>query len=193
MVLSSAGRLLGVLRRLRSSLNAAALSAFYLAYIRPKIEYADTAWSNMPGYLADRLERFQRKAARIVLGLPMFTPINHTDLLTAVGWPTLTSRRKLHLAQLAHALHHRTAPQHILTTAFPTRHHHYPLRHQAIFDLPIPHTSLFRDSPLFLCSAVYNSLPQDVCNLKTPLAFRKSAAELLLTSSCTCSSHPPGH
>ena len=54
------------LLRLRNSLNSSALSYLYRTYIRPKLEYACIALSPLPINTLDRLERFQRKAARIM-------------------------------------------------------------------------------------------------------------------------------
>ena len=64
------------LLRLRNSLNSSALSYLYRTYIRPKLEYACIALS-LPINTLDRLERFQRKAARICLRLPLYTPVNN--------------------------------------------------------------------------------------------------------------------
>ena len=63
-ILTKATRLLSVLRRLRSSLDQESLSHMYLTYIRPILEYACTAWGNLGTTQVDRLERFQRRAAR---------------------------------------------------------------------------------------------------------------------------------
>ena len=41
----------------------------------------------------DTLERFQRKAAKIILGYRLSDHLNHTYLLSAVEWNTLSSRR----------------------------------------------------------------------------------------------------
>ena len=40
---------------------------FYRTYIRPVLEYGNVVLSDLPAYLIDKLERFQRKAARIGL------------------------------------------------------------------------------------------------------------------------------
>ena len=56
-------------------------------------------WCGIPQYLADNLEQFQRKAARVILRLPLYgdkTP--HSALLGKLKWSTLTSRRRHQLA-----------------------------------------------------------------------------------------------
>ena len=99
-ILTKATRLLSVLRRLRSSLDQESLSHMYLTYIRPILEYACTAWGNLGTTQVDRLERFQRRAAKIILRRPLFAPSNHDELLATIGWPSLASRRKYFQAVL---------------------------------------------------------------------------------------------
>ena len=93
-ILTKATRMLSVVRRLRSSLDQESLSHMYLAYVRPISEYACTAWGNLGTTRVNRLERFQRRAAKITLRRPLFVPSNHDELLATIGWPSLASRRK---------------------------------------------------------------------------------------------------
>ena len=60
-------QLLGLLKRLRNSLTTSAPSSFFCTYIRPTVEYASVVWCGIPQYLADKLEQFRRKAARVIL------------------------------------------------------------------------------------------------------------------------------
>ena len=92
-----------LLMRMRGSLNQSALLLVYARYIRPIIEYS-LITSNMPTTLQDKLERFQRKAARICLRLPLFTPTNHSSLLHKLSLPTLSSRRHFRHLVLACSL-----------------------------------------------------------------------------------------
>ena len=192
-IIMKTSRLLGVLRRIHRSLTRHALSTFYLIYIRPILEYADIAWSNLPTTQSDRLERTQRKAARIILGLSLYEPTSHSRLLSSLNWPTLSSRRKLHLAQLGYALHTRTAPAHLLEAAFPPRSTPYALRHSTTFDTPIAHTNTYRDSPIFLSSTIYNTLPQSIRDAKSTAQFKALASDFLLEYTCSCSTFPYPH
>ena len=56
------------------------------------MEYACTAWGNLGTTQVDRLERFQRRAAKIILRRPLFVPSSHDELLATIGWPSLASR-----------------------------------------------------------------------------------------------------
>ena len=61
---------LGLLRRLQHSWPSLALRTIYLTCIRPSIEYGVVAWGGLSKGDSDRLEKCQRRAARIITGLP---------------------------------------------------------------------------------------------------------------------------
>lgn len=66
--LSKATWLLDVLRKMRSSLAISLLALVYRDHL-PTLEYGAIAWIGLGGNKADRPERFQRRSARIILGL----------------------------------------------------------------------------------------------------------------------------
>ena len=63
---------LGILRKLKFSLNRSNLEKMYLVYIRPLFEYACEVWDNCGIGYSDKLENIKLDAARIVKGLPIF-------------------------------------------------------------------------------------------------------------------------
>ena len=188
-VLGKTAPLLGLLRRLRSSLSREALITIYTIYIRPKLEYASIAWCNLPGHLVDRLERLQRRAAKIILGLPLFRPSNHQALLQEIGWPTLHSRRRLQLAILAYKIATGTAPTHLNASAFPVREHAYSTRNTDHFQTPIARTHVYQNSPLFLSASVFNELSPETRTSKSLALFKQNASAELLSYRCSCSRH----
>ena len=118
------------------------LSHMYLTYIRPILEYACTAWGNLGTTQVDRLERFQRRAAKIILRRPLFAPSNHDELLATIGWPSLASRRKYFRAVLGHRMATSNVPQH-LRDYIPSRPTHmHNTRKPPFFQLPTTNTSL---------------------------------------------------
>lgn len=192
-ILNKARRLLGVLKRLRSSLSQQGLLRFYKTYIRPILEYADIAWSGLPQCQADRLEHFQLRAARIILSKPLFSHTSHSHLLFLLNLPTLSSRRQYHLSILAFHIKNRTAPKHLLDVSFTHRTQPYSLRHAQTFNTPIPRTTLYLESPLFKSSTVFDTLPLSIQNAKSLTNFKKAASKFLLSTKCSCSSYPHFH
>ena len=112
-VLKKAVKSFNILFRLKSTLhtNLLSLSLIYKTYILPIIECACLAVTPLSIAALDGLERIQRKAARICLRLPLYTPLNHSTLLHRLKWPTMFSRRKVKLTLLAHSIKYQYAPQ----------------------------------------------------------------------------------
>lgn len=193
-VLAKASPLLGTLARLRTSLSQGALSVYYKVYIRPVLEYASVAWSNLPAHLRDRMERFQRRAAKIILRKPLFLPSDHDELLHLIDWASLASRRDLQHAILGYQIATQTAPTHVMQEAFPTRTAverpcRTGLRHSPFFLTPVPNAFYFSHSPLFYTSTLFNQLPPALQAQKTLTLFKEGAAEALLTRVCPCTQH----
>ena len=98
---SSSTRLLHTLKRLRCTLSKAALTLYYCLYIRPLVESGCVAWPKLPAHLRDRLERFQRRAFKLMLRKPLFEHCDHDAMLLAIQQPSLESRREYQLPSWA--------------------------------------------------------------------------------------------
>ena len=143
----------------------------YLTYIRLILEYACTAWGNLGTTQVDRLERFQRRAAKNILHRPLSVPSNHDELLATIGWPSLASRRKYFQAVLGHRMATGNVPQHLRD-------------YIPFFQLPTTNTSLMLNSPLDQAADTstpflqFFSLPQVSHPLKTVLHYSYSHANV---------------
>ena len=104
-----------ILFRLRSTLTSDSLSHIYQTFILPIFSYASNALTPLSHTSLDRIERLQRKAARICLHLPLYTHLEHSHLLHRIKWPTLFSRFKVKHILFAHSLRYNYAPPHILS------------------------------------------------------------------------------
>ena len=177
--------------RLRNSLNSSALAYLYSTYIRPKLEYACIALSPLPTHTMDKLERFQRKAARVCLRLPLYTPADHSHLLRRLSLSSLHCRRNIKHLLLAHSIHHRYAPPHILQLNLPPpTTPYYSLRHRRSYHIPSSRTDRHKDSPIYKSLYLFNSLPENIKNTRNRAQFQFQINDLLINSVCPCSSHP---
>ena len=79
---------INVMRKLKSQLNRKSLQIIYFSFIRPLLEYADVVWDNCTQYEANKLEKIQHSAARIVSGVTKLVSIK--KILKEVGWDTLS-------------------------------------------------------------------------------------------------------
>ena len=135
------------------------------------------------------LERFQRKAGKIILGIPLSSPSNHTYILTELGWPTLSSRRQMKLLLLAFKLYTRTAPSHLLAVCPPRYTAVIPLRHCRVFALPQTRTNTHLNSPIIQACHLFNCLPPHLREARSYREFHAKASSLTLSTTCNCSNH----
>ena len=92
---------------------------YYSLYIRPVVEYACIAWPKLSAHLGNRLERFQRRALKVIIRKPLFESSNHDEVLLTLQQPSLESRRQYQSAVLGFQLANKTAPQRLLNECFP--------------------------------------------------------------------------
>jgi hypothetical protein len=109
---------LGILRKLKFSMNRSNLEKMYLVYIRPLFEYACEVWDNWGIGYSDKLEKLQLNAARIITGLPIFTKSEY--LYAETGWETLSERRYRRKLQLFFNIKSGVAPEYLRHLVPPT-------------------------------------------------------------------------
>ena len=161
---------------------------YYCLYIRPVIEYASVAWPKLPAHLRDRLERFQRRALKIIIRKPIFQHCDHNDLLLTLNQASLQSRRHYQSALVGFHLANQTAPQHLQEVCYPRASADHSLRHHNFFQLPKANSTLFQSSPLYFASHIFNILPKHIQS-STRLSEFKKKAQYFLSPSCPCSMH----
>ena len=190
-IINKSLKVLHMLTKLRNSLNSSALSYLYCTYIRPILEYACIAVTPLPHNILDRLERIQRKAARICLHLPLFSPVDHSSLLHRLQLPTLFSRRRIKQLLLSHSIFHHYAPPHLLQLQLPPLAANvYSLRRPRSYHLPTSRTDRLKDSPIFRALHYFNSLPDAMKSIKDRTMFKSEIHSLFVSSICPCSDHP---
>ena len=175
--------------RLRNSLNSSALAYLYCTYIRPKLEYACIALSPLPTHTMDKLERFQRKAARVCVRLPLYTPADHSHLSvdlvflhsTVVG---ISNTSFLHTPYIT------VMPLPTFCNLPPPTTPNYSLRHRRSYRIPSSRTDRHKDSPIYKSLYLFNSLPENIKNTRNRAQFKFQINDLLINSVCPCSSHP---
>ena len=155
------------------------------------IEYATLAVTPLSTTQSDRLERFQRRAARLCLRIPLFRPVHHSSMLHRLSLPTLYSRRVARHTIFAHKIHTNNIPPHIRNLGLvPIQNQSYSLRHSRLYHIPTARTDRHRDSPLNTAIHYFNLLPHDIRIITNQKAFKEAAEKLLINSICSCSLHP---
>ena len=87
---------LGALKRIRDLVPTSTLQMMYEALILPYLDYCSEVWGCMGKCLADRIQKLQNRAARIITYSNY--DIRSADILEDLGWDTLERRRSKQLA-----------------------------------------------------------------------------------------------
>ena len=85
---------IAVLGIIRNNLNVAVANKVYQSLVLPVMDYCDVAWSSIGKIERDKLDRAQRRAAKIVL------KTNDLDAETDLKWLPLSMRRDIHTINL---------------------------------------------------------------------------------------------
>ena len=75
--------------RSRKNINTYIAGTVYKSFVLPILDYCDTVWSCCWSVNADKLEKLQRRAARIVMRLG-----SSEKALNVLGYVTLEKRRE---------------------------------------------------------------------------------------------------
>ena len=157
------------MRPVRRHLPALVIQSFYTTCIRPTLEYASVAWCGMGASDAERLERVQRAAARLIANVSVADHLPCDLLLARAGLECLQSFRRMHCAVFAFHLSstsRRLVPSH-LAHLFEQWKARTPASTSSLTllststcssRLPRPRTELFGRSPFYHSLSVLNSV-----------------------------------
>ena len=110
-ILQSASKVIGLMRKLKFTLNRKSLNQIYLSYIVPILEYSCIVWDGCSDSCAESLQKLQNEAARIVTGLTRSVSI--ANLYRECGWQCLESRRKAQKLSFMYKASHNMIPSYI--------------------------------------------------------------------------------
>ena len=94
-VVGKANQSLGFIRRNLGSCPESVKVNAYTTLVRPRLEYASSAWDPHLQKHQQDIEGIQRRAARFVKGCYKYEPGTVTNLLKELNWPSLEMRRKI--------------------------------------------------------------------------------------------------
>jgi hypothetical protein len=109
---SQVSRSIGLLKRMSGKINRKTKLFIYTAYIRPKLEYANTVYgSNLNDLQSKQLEDIQRKALLSCTGAYQHT--SHVRLLKECGIEPLSVRRKYYRLCQVYKMTHGLTPRYL--------------------------------------------------------------------------------
>ena len=166
-VISSASKQVSYLRKLKYQLNKRTLNKLYCTFIRPLLEYGAEVWDGCSMADANRLEKIQMNAARIVTGLPVFASFNSLYLET--GWETLSDRRRVRKLTLMFKIVNNDVPSYLLDL-LPNRVNETNicnLRNNTDFAIPFTRLCSYESSFFPSTLKLWNDLDTPIRNLPT--------------------------
>ena len=92
-VIKKVKRNLSILLKAKPLLNQALLKNIYYAIIEPYFTYCSVVWDSIDKTLADKLQKLQNRAARIITSASYYTVRTH-DMFSYLKWSTLDHKRK---------------------------------------------------------------------------------------------------
>ena len=146
-VLSKCSKYLFLLSRIKSFLSIDNRKLFYNAYILPHFDYCCIIWGNCNSSLEDKLVKFQKRAARLILNADFTTP--SVELFHTLRWMTFPERVIYRKALQMYQTIHGNAPEYLKSVfTFTSDIHTLRLRSSSEFQLYTPRLRLetFRQS-----------------------------------------------
>ena len=90
---------IGALKRVRSFVPVATLYVIFNSLVQPYFNYCCTVWDSCKKTLADKLQKLQNRAARVLTFSGY--DINADALIETLGWRKLSSQRLFYTNELA--------------------------------------------------------------------------------------------
>ena len=176
-ICKKASSAIGGLKRVRPFISKDLTVQIYNALILPYFDYCSPVWDCMSGYLSDKLQKLQNRAARVITKLPFDTSSNL--LLAKLKWEKLSLRRKKQKALIMYKTLNELAPEY-LQCLFTQRHvNDYNLRNlEGKLSLPKPNTNYLKRSFCYSGACLWNNLPQDLKSVGSIGQFKRGIKKI---------------
>lgn len=169
---------IGALKRIRPFVPHSTLQSIFNSLIQPHFDYCSAVWGTCNKTLANRLQKLQNRAARVLTFSSYDT--NADGLLKKLGWKNLESQRQVHKAIMVYKSLNGLAPEY-LRSKFVDRCSmlNYSLRDTAgKIAVPLPRTNFRKNSFSYNGAVLWNSLPVELRQAQTLSKFRVGCSNL---------------
>ena len=170
---------IGALKRTRSIIDLDTANKIYQALIEPYFDYCSLVWDSLGTNLAEKLQKLQNRAARVVSGLSLEEPSQ--NILDLLGWDKLHIRRTKQKAKLMFKTTKKMVPSY-LHSIFSTSKTQYKTRDsENKLALPKPRTNYLKNSLAYSGAKLWNSLPSDLRKADNLHSFNRGLNSFALT------------
>ena len=165
---------LGMLRRVKPYVPIECLTLLHNSFVQPHFDYCSQIWSDRFRMHTSKLEKLQKRAARIILNNNFYTA--SAELFHELKWMPLNQRFVYNRAVLMFKCLNNLAPAYLSDDFIQTNKiHNYNTRH-AVSSLVTPKlkTECLRHCPFVTGISVWNSLEQSVKASPSLACFKSS-------------------
>ena len=171
---------IGALRRIRPLISQSTAVLVYNSLIQPHFDYCSLVWDGLSDQLSDKLQKLQNRAARVILKANYGT--SSSLLLDILKWDKLVIRRKKHKAIMMFKSLNEQASVY-LQNLFHERSTDYDFRNSFHkLTLPRPRTDYLKRSFSYSVALLWNSLPENVREIKSVRKFKEQINHLFESS-----------
>ncbi len=148
---------IGALKRMRPFVPSSTLKYIFNSIIQPHFDYCCVVWDNCTKFSADKLQKLQNRAARILTFSSY--DANADPLIEKLGWRKLASQRKNQKTILVYKSLNELANLRLLFN-FRNNVTSYTLRDtDGKLAVPMPRTNYLKNSFAYSGATLWNSLP----------------------------------
>lgn len=173
-ILKTCNSYLFLLSRICIFLSLSNRQLFYNTYILPHLDYCCIIWGNCNQSLEDKIVKFQKRAARLILDITDFNTSSEF-LFSELKWQSFPERVTYQKAIMMYKIINKICPDYLLnhitlTSEISTRH----TRSHDTYQLyvPKPNCELFRRSFMYSGAVIWNNLPVHVKNAPSVSCFK---------------------
>lgn len=171
-IISSASKIIGIMRKLKYTFHRVALNQMYISYVLPILEYSSIVWDGCSAQDSHTLEKLQNEAARIVTGLTRSVSLE--NLYRECGWISLSERRKQQKLVFMYKVVNGSVPSYITDVIPPLVREttNYPLRNNNNIAIPFTRTEISHRSCIPSSISFWNSLDENIRNSISVSSFK---------------------
>ena len=158
---------IAILRRVSHFIPFDTRVNMYNALVMPYFNYCGAVWGNINKGLADKLQKLQNRAARILTFSNY--DVRSSVLLDELGWERLEYVRLKQLAVTMYKIHNNLSPSYLRRIFTNTNIHSHNLRNSELnYYVPRPRPESAKGSP----TALWNKIPSEIRNLPSLNVFK---------------------
>ena len=163
---------IGAIKRIRPFVPPSTLHYIYNALIQSHFDYCNLVWGNCGETLFDRLQKLQKRAARILTFSSYDADANR--LIRQLDWRDLSTQFQIQKALMVYKSLNGLVPEYLSSKFVKRNETRYSLRDSVkkLF-VPFPRTNFMKNSFSYSGAVLWNSLPCNVREAKSLTQFKR--------------------